>query len=185
MTINYKTDHRGRITNKPFGSRIKRALGLPKGVGFCIPVPGHVLLSAAWMGLPLSARRVLDAIMSDHAQHGGQMNGELLAPYTQLQARGVRRSSIKEALVILEAVGLIKADRDTRSGAVKRATMYRLTWLGTPDGLTATNDWKAIKTEEEADARINNALDELNKNRVAQRKRRATRGQSETISTAA
>jgi hypothetical protein len=165
--IIFKTDNRGRTTNKIVGDRMKKAVGIPRGVGYCVPMPGHMLRSPAWMVLPLRARQAIDGIMSEYAEHGGNTNGELIMPYNQLASR-MRRSSIKEGLVILEALGLIKADRDTRSvGTMKRPTLYRLTWLGTPDGLSPTHEWKSVKTEEDAHARITNALEKLYRERAA------------------
>jgi hypothetical protein len=38
---------------------------------------------------------------------------------------------------------------------------YRLTRLGTPDGLMPTHEWRSIKTAEDAKIRISNARDRL------------------------
>ena len=64
--------------------------------------------------------------MFELAQHAGKTNGELIVPYADLVRRGMRRASIKLGLVILEAVGIIAARRDTRIGAMKEPTLYRL-----------------------------------------------------------
>ena len=110
---------------------------------------------------------LIDALMAEHADHGGSENGNLKAPYDALQARGMRRGTILDAIVEAEALGIIDCTRGARSyGSRKTPSRYRLTWLGTPDGLTPMNEWKAIKTDEEAKTRIENALSNLKRERA-------------------
>ena len=84
-----------------------------------------------------------------------------------LQSRGMRRGNILNAIVEAEALGIVDPTRGVRSYGSRRApSRYRLTWLGTPDGLMATNEWRAIKTTEEANTRISNARDRLKRERA-------------------
>jgi hypothetical protein len=160
MTVITKADRSGRSTNQLAGKRMKRALGLPEGVGWCVPLPGHVLDSPSWLLMSKvgCCPQVIGGIMSELARNGGKTNGELIVPYNDLVDRGVRRSSIRDALCVLEALGLIAVSRDGRSfGTVKQPSLYRITWCGTPDGLTPTHEWKAIKTTEEAERGLESA----------------------------
>ena len=124
--------------------------------------------------MPYQSRLLIDGLMAEHADHGGLENGNLKAPYDMLEARGMRRGTILDAIFKAEALGLIDAIRGVRSyGSRKAPSHYRLTWLGTPDGLAPTNEWKSIKTHEEAAARIQNADERLERERGIKAARRA------------
>ncbi|UPT88631.1 hypothetical protein HAP41_0000005995 [Bradyrhizobium barranii subsp. apii] len=145
---------------------MRKALGLPQGVGFCVPVPRDLLCSPAWLAMSDQCRKLIDALMTEHADHGGFENGNLKAPYDTLQARGMRRGNILSAILEAKALGIVDPTRGVRSyGSRKAPSVYRLTWLGTPDGLTPTNEWRAIKTEQEARTRIVNAMEALKRER--------------------
>jgi hypothetical protein len=91
-----------------------------------------------------------------------------------LQARGMRRGNILNAIIEAEALGIIDPTRGARSYGSRRApSRYRLTWLGTPDGLTAINEWRSIKTADEAKKRVSNALDRLKRERAIKAANRA------------
>jgi hypothetical protein len=112
--------------------------------------------------------------MAEHADQGGLENGALLVPYDMLQARGIRRGNILNAIIEAEALGILDPTRGARTyGSRKEPSRYRLTWLGTPDGLSATNEWKSIKTDDEARTRIKNALQRLKLERAAKAAARA------------
>ncbi|WP_024577966.1 MULTISPECIES: hypothetical protein [unclassified Afipia] len=167
MTVDFKRDNRGRATGAIAGKRMRRALGLPQGVGFCVPVPRDLLISPAWLAMSDQCRKLIDGLMAEHADHGGLENGNLKAPYDMLQSRGMRRGKILDAIIEAEALGIVDPTRGVRSyGSRKAPSKYRLTWLGTPDGMTPTNEWKAIKTEEEARIRISNAVERLRRERA-------------------
>lgn len=166
MTVTFKVEPGGRVTNAVAGKRMRRALGLPKGVGYCVPVPRDLLTSCAWLAMTDQCRKLIDALMVEHADHGGVENGSLIAPYDTLQARGMRRSSILAAVLEAGALGLVDPTRGVRSfGSRKLPSIYRLTWLGTPDGLPPTNEWRAIKTDDEAAVRVRNAMELLKRER--------------------
>jgi hypothetical protein len=174
VTVIMRVGPDGRTTNQVAGTRMRKALGLPKGVGFNVPVPRDLLISPAWLAMSHQCRKFIDAIMAEHADHGGLENGNLKAPYDMLQARGMRRGKILDAIVEAQALGIIDAKRGVRSyGSRSDPSRYRLTWLGTPDGLTPTNEWRAIKTEEEAIIRVRNAFENLNRERSIKAANRA------------
>jgi hypothetical protein len=164
----------GRTRNVATGKRFRKAVGLPQGVGWCVPVPRDLLNSPAWLAMSDQCRKLVDALMAEHADHGGVENGNLMAPYDMLQARGMRRGNILAAVIEAEALGIVDPERGARSYGSRRApSRYRLTWLGTPDGLTASNEWRAIKTTEEAKIRVSNALDKLKQERAFKSANRA------------
>jgi hypothetical protein len=114
-------------------------------------MPLGLLDSFALQALSLAALRVLLAVMAEHARQGGARNGELIVPYNQLQRAGLRKSSIKEALETLHALGLVHVKLGTLShGSVKAPNRFRLTWLGTPDGAMPTDEWDRFASKEEA-----------------------------------
>src|SRR5437763_16662246 len=91
-----------------------------------------------------------------------------------LQSRGMRRGNILNAIVEAEALGIVDPTRGVRSyGSRKAPSRYRLTWLGTPDGLTPTNEWKSIDTVAEAKMRVSNALNRLKRERAIRAANRA------------
>jgi hypothetical protein len=174
MSVPRKIGPDGRTTNVVAGKRFRKALSLPQGVGFSVPVPRDLLNSHAWLAMPDQSRRLIDALMAEHADHGGLENGNLKAPYDMLESRGMRRGNILRAILVAEALGIIDVVRGVRSyGSRKGPSIYRLTWLGTADGLTPTNEWKSIKTEEEAAARVRNADERLKRERASKAARRA------------
>jgi hypothetical protein len=166
--IRTKVDRTGRSTNVLAGKRARKALGLPKGVGWNVPLPSALLDSPCWLVMSHRAWKALSAIITEHARTGGKENGALIVPYTDMERRGLRRSSIREAIVELEALGLITVTLKGRrsSGEHRHPSQYRLTWLGTPDTVGPTNEWRAIKSREEAELRIHNALARLASSRA-------------------
>jgi hypothetical protein len=156
------------------GKRFRKAVGFPQGVGWIVPVPGQLLHSHAWLAMSDQCRKLVDALMAEHADHGGLENGNLMAPYNMLQARGMRRGNVLDTVIEAEALGIVDPKRGARSYGSRRApSRYRLTWLGTPDGLMATNEWRSIKTAEEAETRVSNALDRLKRERAIRAANRA------------
>jgi hypothetical protein len=158
-------------------TRLNKAKAFPKGVGYNIPLPRDLLASPAWLTMSHQCRKFVDALMTEWADHGGIENGNLKAPYNQLQTRGLRRETVLDVVVEARALGIVHSVRGQRSyGSRRNPSVYRLTWLGTPqNGLTATNEWRAIKTKEEAEVRVKNALADLERERAIKRAVRAQR----------
>jgi hypothetical protein len=174
MTVPHKIGRHGSTRNVATGRRFRKAVGFPQGVGWCVPVPGELLQSPAWLAMSDKCRKLVDALMAEHADHGGLENGNLMAPYNMLQARGMRRGNILNAIIEAEALGIADPTRGVRSyGSRKAPSRYRLTWLGTPDGLTPTNEWKSIKTVADAKMRVSNALNRLKRERAIRAANRA------------
>ena len=173
MTAYRKTGAHNRSTGPIAGKRMRKALSPPSNAGFLVSVPLDLLNSPAWVAMSAQCRKFVDALMADFCAHSGMENGNLKATYDQLEARGVRRKIILDVVVEAEALGVAQASRGQRSyGSRIAPSTYRLTWYGTPDGLMATHEWKAIKTPEEAEIRVLNALETLERERSDKRARR-------------
>jgi hypothetical protein len=176
MTAYRKTGAHNRSTGPIAGNRMRKALSAPANAGFWIAVPADLLNSPAWLAMSAQCRKFIDALMADFCAHGGMENGNLKSTYDQLQARGLRRKVILNVVVEAGALGIAYASRGQRSYGSRRApSTYRLTWYGTPDGLMATHEWKAIKTAEEAETRVKNALEALEHERSVKRDNRERR----------
>jgi len=113
----------------------------------------ELLASAAWLSMPLCARRALDRIMLENMAHAGKANGDLIVTFDDLMRSGVGgRSGAARAIRILEALGLIDVTiQGHRSfGGAHLPSRYALTWLPRSDGRPATNRWRRIGTHGEA-----------------------------------
>ena len=104
MTVPRKIGPHGRTTNVVAGKRFRKALNFPHGVGWCVPLPRDLLNSPAWLAMSHQCRKLVDALMAEHADHGGLENGNLLVPYDTLQTRGIRRGNILNAIFEAEAL---------------------------------------------------------------------------------
>jgi hypothetical protein len=176
MTAYRKPGAHNRSTGPVAGKRMRKALSPPSGAGFWIALPSELINSPAWLAMSPQCRKFIDALMAEFCAHGGMENGDLKATYNQLEARGVRRKIVLKLVLEAEALGIAKAERGQRSyGSRMAPSTYRLTWYGTPDGLMATHDWKAIKTTEEAEIRVHNALEALEQERTIKRANRERR----------
>jgi hypothetical protein len=101
-----------------------------------------------------NAYQVLMFLCWEHLNHGGCENGNLFATYDQLKATGIRRSSIRTALIALEEAGLV---RRTDGGAMRDAAQYEVTFLPTTDPetkyqLPPKDSWKFIARRKEGAA---------------------------------
>lgn len=107
--------------------------------------PQSLLESPGYRHLNLPAFKILTFLKTEHVRHGGMENGNLLAPYRQLERLGVSPRKVKPALAMLEAFGIIRCTSDgTRLGGRPNAATYALTWLPTCDGSMPTEEYKAI-----------------------------------------
>jgi hypothetical protein len=134
----------------------------------------HMLESPAWRALSLSAHRVLSRIEIEHMHHGGKENGQLPVTYDHFEEYGVHRHAIAPALRELEALGFIEITEHGVAGNADHATpnKFRLTHIHAGRA-TATQEWRRIKTIEEAEAIAKAArmpVEEPRKSRVQKQK---------------
>ena len=138
----------------------------------------EMLESPPWRVLSLSARRVLDRIEIELAHHGGRENGRLIVTYDDFVKYGVHRHSVRPAINELTALGFVEITRIGRAGNAefRLSNQFRLTFRpskGVPaDG---SHEWKAIKSDEEAERLAKAARLEKSKNQC----RKSTRPSDE------
>jgi len=84
--------------------------------------------------LSISARRILDFLLFELGNHGGQENGNLAAPTAQLVRWGVTADDIPRGFAELIAAGFVdRTFAAPRVGASGEPSTYALTWLPTKD----------------------------------------------------
>jgi hypothetical protein len=112
----------------------------------------RMLRSPAYCVLSLSARRVLDRIEIELADHGGTDNGKLPVTYDDFERYGIHRHAVGPAIRELVALGLVEITEAGRAGNAewRKPNLFRLTYRQTK--YEPTNDWDKIKTPEEAEA---------------------------------
>jgi hypothetical protein len=124
----------------------------------------ELLRSPAWRRRSINCIRLVDFLLVEQMAHAGLENGNLLAPFDQLEAWGIGRRLIADAVDEAEALGLIGVRRGGRKGLVaNHLSTYRLTFYATrctPEGTAKpywsgpTNEWQRFKTADEVDAAI-------------------------------
>lgn len=113
----------------------------------------EMLRSPAWSVTSLSARRVIDRLEIELADHGGNDNGKLPCTYADFVAYGIDRHAIAPAIREAVALGFLEVTEQGRAGNAEFRTpsRYRLTFRDTQYA-GPTNEWRRIKTEPEAEA---------------------------------
>lgn len=111
-----------------------------------------MLEAPAYRVLSLSARRVLDRIDIELAHHAGHDNGKLPVTYGDFQRYGIDRHAIGPALREIEALGFVQITERGRAGNAeyRSPNKFRLTYRSTEQ--PKTDDWRKIKTIEDANA---------------------------------
>jgi len=103
--------------------------------------------------------------------HAGTENGNLAAPYDQLNASGIGRRFIPEAIGEAEALGLIVVHRGGKRNLVEDYTSrYRLTWLPAKSNdkfthyyVAPTNEWKRTTVDDIRAIRAKRSADRARK----------------------
>ncbi|WP_395831364.1 hypothetical protein [Elstera sp.] len=109
-----------------------------------VQVPRGVVQHILARRLSVNAYRIFMFLLEEHMSHAGTENGRLAAPYNQLEGLGIRRNSIRPALLELIEAGLI---RRTDEGYMRQIARYELTFLHTRDretgvSVAASDLWK-------------------------------------------
>jgi hypothetical protein len=146
-----------------------------------------MLESPAYRVLSLAEHRLLARIEIELANHGGLQNGSLIVTYGQFAEYGVRRHSIAPARRALEALGFIK----TRPGRGGNSEFYqpnkflltyqRVQAVRYQESTEPTDDWRRIRTIEEARRIAATARTEKTENRPRKRKKRRARKQKSSV----
>lgn len=115
----------------------------------------EMLQSPAWQAAPRPMKDWLEVLEIEHMRHKGCANGHLFKSYTQFISAGFNRNTVSGMSRIAEALGFVKVNRETGVGSrdLRDACAYTLTYLPTGSGrdIAPTDDWKRIKTAEQAE----------------------------------
>lgn len=125
-----------------------RSGGPPEGVPW-VWLTIEMLGTPTWAALSITARRILDALMSEQMSHAGRENGNLAVTYRQLEALGVTKADIPKGLLELQICGFVRlTHQGLRVAGGGEPSRYALTWLptmkGTPQAELATDDWRGV-----------------------------------------
>jgi hypothetical protein len=122
-----------------------------------VPHRIEMIESPAWRALSLSGRRVIDRIEIEHGHHGGNDNGKLPVTFDDFEAFGISHKSVAPAIREAVALGLVEVTergRPSESDFGRHPNHFRLTYVAVRRGTRwheATDEWKQIKTLEEAE----------------------------------
>jgi hypothetical protein len=115
-----------------------------------------MLESPAYRVLSLSAHRVMARLEIEMAHHGGkpEENGRLPCTYEHFVEFGLHPDAIAPAIRELVALGFVEITRKGCAGnaGYRQPTLYRLTYRHCGSHKETTDEWKGIRTMEEAEA---------------------------------
>ena len=130
--------------------RLGRTLSLGPPVGEPWSWMTRTMLgSITYQSLGIHARRILDFLVSEHASHAGRENGNLAAPYAQLEAWGVTSADVRKGFAELTATGFVElTHQGLRQAGGGEPSRYALTWLptlaGSPSQAAPSHAWKVV-----------------------------------------
>ena len=113
--------------------------------------------SPAWRALSLSGRRAVDRIEIEHGHHGGNDNGRLPVTFDDFEDFGISHKSVAQAIREVQALGfarITERGRASESDFGRHPNKFGLTYLPVLRGSrwhAPTDEWKEIKTLEEAE----------------------------------
>jgi hypothetical protein len=141
--------HRTQIAQGEAMGRTNRRTGI--GEQFA-PRTIRMLRPPAWCVLSLSARRILDRVEIELADHGGADNGKLPVTYDDFERYGIHRHAVGPAIREAVALGFLEITEPGRAGNAewRKPNVFRLTYRNTKYG--PTDEWEKTKTTEEAEA---------------------------------
>jgi len=101
----------------------------------------------------LSARRVIDRLCIELRHHGGRQSSRLCVTYEDFVNYGIgNRHCITPAIREVVALGFVEITQQGRGGNAefRQPTHYRLTFINNIDGEPPTDEWRRIRTLEQA-----------------------------------
>lgn len=162
MAHDGKPDATGRSSGKRTGRIAKLRMPPPKEPW--VWLTRQLLTSPAWCAMSVNAHRLMTFLLVEHMNHAGRENGNLKATYNQLVEYGLTRRKITEAILELEALGLVRVEHGGRYNMTNRPSKFRLTFYCDATGNPTTNDWKT--TSKEMAAEVHRRLKARPKHRV-------------------
>ena len=132
----------------------------------------EMYMSPAYAVISNAERKILERLEIEHMQHGGARNGRLIVTYSQFAAHGVRRQSINEGLLRLEALGFIEVGRRgyRKSSVLLEPNFYKLTYLSSRHEVVGgefehapkiTNPWRRLDTAEKVQRALETAAKKI------------------------
>jgi hypothetical protein len=116
----------------------------------------EMLESPANRVLSLSAKRILERLEIELYLHGGKPseNGKLPCTYDHFAEFGLHRHAIAPAIRELVALGFVEIIQQGCAGnaGYRQPTLYRLTYRHCGSHKETTDEWRRIRTVEEAEA---------------------------------
>jgi hypothetical protein len=115
-----------------------------------------LISSVAWRSRSINCRRLLDFLEIEHLTNAGKENGNLKAPYNQLEEFGIARGYINKAIEEAEYLGLVICDRGLRESRTKSyMNTYTLTYVATTVyddkggslRYAPTDDWRKLEND--------------------------------------
>jgi hypothetical protein len=108
-----------------------------------------MLRSPAWRILSLSARRILDRVEIELADHGGMDNGKLPVTFDDFVRYGIHRRAIAPGIREAAALGFLEVTEAGRAGNAewRKPNLFRLTYRET-NHAGPTHEWKKIAEKE-------------------------------------
>ena len=107
----------------------------------------ELINSLAWLYMSINCQKLIHRWIVEHSNHGGHENGRLVCTYNNFEDYGLTRNKIRPAIEEAHSLGLVKHQRGERVFAKNQPNSYRLTFYGTDELHTATNDWKRLTEE--------------------------------------
>jgi hypothetical protein len=140
----------GRLRN--YDTRAGRRRRTAIGEQFA-PRTIRMLRSPAYSALSLTARRILDRVEIEMADHGGKENGNLPITYDDFERCGIHRHAIAPGIREAIALGFLEVTERGRAGNAeyRKPNLFRVTYRNTDHG-PPTNEWEKIENEEQAEA---------------------------------
>lgn len=140
------------MSRKPTSYRLGDVNRPPEDQPWCW-LSAELLTSPAWRARSVNCARLIEFLMLEHMAHAGTENGNLAAPYDQLQAFGIGRRLIRPAIEEAEGLRLLEVRRGGKRNSVEdHISRYRLTFYATrvhrsgqkPYWQAPTNEWKTV-----------------------------------------
>jgi hypothetical protein len=126
----------------------------PKLSGFFFKHPREMLNSPAFRVLSINERRCLDCLEYEVLVRKLH-NTNLVITYRKYEDYGVHRNRVTPSLRVLQELGFLKCTEHGRGGYgnYRRPNKWQLTYAETaPKKNDATHEWRAITSQEQAEA---------------------------------
>ena len=111
-------------------------------------MPLEMMEHEAFRALSLNSLRLLNRLLVEHAQQGGQENGRLVVTHESLRDYGLTGSCVREAIDECVAFGFLRVKAGGRWAGTNRPNRFQLTWLGWLDEDDTARDpenaWKGV-----------------------------------------